>query len=230
MRRNLKALLFLAAAATLAVVASLAPLGDWLAGGIAWIQAHREMAWGVFILSYIAATVLVIPGSILTLAAGFVFGLPAGVALVSAGSVLGAAAAFLVGRFFARAWVKEKIAKLPRFRALDDATHSDGFIIVLLVRLSPLFPFNLVNYGLGLTAVSFRNYFFASWIGMLPGTILYVYIGSLAQNFAELTDGVETGLAGRALLIGGFAATLILTLLVTRRATRALNRRLDAET
>src|SRR4030095_36542 len=101
---------------------------------------------------------LAVPGSILTLAAGFVFGLPVGVALASAGSVLGATLAFLVGRLVARDWVEQRTAAWPRFRALDAATRHDGFVIVLLARLSPLIPFNLLNYLLSLTATRFRDY------------------------------------------------------------------------
>lgn len=229
MSRNAKAIAFLIAAIALAAAAYFAPVREWIAAGIAWTEANRGIAWPAFIVTYIIATVLLIPGSIVTLGAGFVFGLPLGVVLVSVASVAGACAAFLVGRFLARDWVQAKIADLPRFRAVYDATETDGMLIVFLIRLSPLFPFNLVNYALGLTAVRFGDYLLASWIGMLPGTILYVYIGTLAQNLAELTGGgVEAGLAGRLLFFGGFAATLVLTLIVTRRATRALSRRLDS--
>ncbi len=230
MSRNTKPAILLTAALVLAAAAYFLPVIDWITAGIGWIQANRETAWIVFVLAYILATVLILPGSLLTLGAGFVFGLPAGVALVSAGSVTGAAAAFLIGRFLAREWVRRKISGIPKFRAVDEATYSRGFLIVLLIRLSPLFPFNLTNYGLGLTGVKFRDYFFASWIGMFPGTVLYVYIGTLAQTLADLTrGGVGTGTAGRALLIGGFVATLVLTLIVTRRATRALGRHLESE-
>jgi uncharacterized membrane protein YdjX (TVP38/TMEM64 family) len=223
LRRQAKPIAFALALAVLVAAALLFPVRAWLLGGIEFIQTHRETAWVMFVLAYICATVLLIPGSILTLAAGFVFGLPLGVALVSAGSVTGATAAFLVGRFFARDWVTERIAALPKFRALDTATRREGFAIVFLARLSPLFPFNLLNYGLGITGVGLRDYFFASWIGMLPGTVLYVYIGTLAQNLAELGSGeIGAGTAGRVLLVAGFVATIALTILITRKATRAL--------
>jgi uncharacterized membrane protein YdjX (TVP38/TMEM64 family) len=221
-------LLVVALAALLAAVVAL-PVREWLAVGIAWIEDHRTISWAAYIGVYVLAAVLVVPGSILTLAAGFVFGLPLGVVLVSAGSVLGAACAFLVGRFLARDWVAERIERLPRFRALDAATRQDGFMIVFLARLSPLFPFNLLNYGLGLTAVRFRDFFLASWIGMLPATVLYVYIGSLAKDLTELTGGAEGGWARRLLLIAGFLATVALTVLITRKATRTLGARLESE-
>jgi uncharacterized membrane protein YdjX (TVP38/TMEM64 family) len=207
----------------------LLPVREWLMVGLAWIDSHRTVAWIVYILGYVLATTLALPGSIITIGAGFLFGLPLGTAIVSAGSVIGATCAFLIGRFLVRDWVAERAAKMPRFRALDEATGRDGFLIVLLARLSPLFPFNLLNYGLGLTAVRLADFVLASWIGMLPGTILYVYIGTLAQDLTMLTaEPLNGGLFGTGLLVIGFVATLILTIVVTRRATAALKRQLKA--
>jgi uncharacterized membrane protein YdjX (TVP38/TMEM64 family) len=217
----------------LAAVAAAAvglPLHDWLAWTLAWAGQHPHGARALFVLVYVLAAVLLVPGSILTLGAGFLFGLPLGIALVSIGSVLGAAAAFQVGRVFARAWVAERITDLPRFRALDIATRYDGFMIVFLARLSPLFPYNLLNYGLSLTAVRFRDYFLATWLGMLPATVLFVYVGSLAKSLTALVSGdVDAGWATRILLVVGFVATVALTVLITRRATRTLQTRLGSE-
>lgn len=229
MNANIKIAAFVGAALALVAGAATLPIGEWLISSITWIQAHRTAAWPLFILSYIAATILLVPGTILTLAAGFVFGLPVGVALVSLSSVAGASCAFLIGRYFARDWVRQRIASLPRFGALDRATHHDGFLIVLLVRLSPLFPFNVTNYGLGITAARFRDYLLASWIGMLPGTVLYVYIGTLVLDVAQLASGGIAELsAQRYLLVGGFVATVVLTVLITHRASRALSKQLGA--
>ncbi len=164
------------------------PLGSWITGAAAWAERHREAAGALFVAVYVLAAVLVVPGSILTLAAGYLFGLPLGVALTSAGSVLGAAAAFVVGRFVARDWVARRVATWPRFGALDAAMHHDGFAIVLLARLSPLIPYNLLNYGLSITAARFRDYLLATWIGMLPAIVLYVYTGSLAKSLTTLTS------------------------------------------
>lgn len=206
------------------------PLRDWLAFGIAWVELHPTLAWPAFIGTYVIATVLAMPASILTLASGFVFGLPLGVALTSAGSTLGACSAFAIGRYLAREWIARRIASDRRFEALDLATHHGGFTIVFLSRLSPLFPFNLLNYGLALTSVRFRDYALATWIGMLPVTTLYVYIGAAASDLRELfSGGAETGVAGRVLLFGGLAATVALTVLVTRKARQALDRHLRAE-
>lgn len=211
----------------LAAVALL-PVREWLAVALIWTESHRYLAWIIFIAIYLVATVLVIPGSILTLSAGFVFGVPVGAMLVSVGSLLGACAAFGVGRFFARDWVAGRIEKWRKFGALDKAAGHEGFVIVLLARLSPLFPFNLLNYAFGLTAVRFRDYLFASWIGMAPAIVLYVYIGSAAQSLTEIAGGeIRAGTGGTVLFAVGLAATLVLTIFITRKATRVLAQHLD---
>ena len=230
MKQHGKPILLAIMVVTMLVAIALLPVSEWLALGIVWIEARRALAWFVYLATYIIATVLVVPVSILTLAAGYLFGFPLGVVLASVGSVLGASGALLVGRFFIRDWVAKRIADLPRFRALDQATHHEGFLIVFLTRLSPLFPFNLINYGLALTSVRFRDYFFASWLGMLPVTTLYTYVGSVAKNLTDLTSG---GLQGsgfsRTLVLVGLAASAVLTVLVTRKATRTLSQHLARE-
>jgi uncharacterized membrane protein YdjX (TVP38/TMEM64 family) len=225
-----RALLLAIVVAALVAAAAGLPLTRWLVDGASWAEAHPSGAGASFLAVYALAAVLVVPGTILTLGAGFVFGLPLGVALVSAGSVLGAVAAFLVGRFAARGWVERRIADRPRFRALDTAARQDGFAIVLLARLSPLFPYNLLNYAFGVTAVRLRDYALASWLGMLPATLLYVYLGSLAKSLPALASGeFEASWARRVLLVAGFAATAVMTVVIARRATRTLRGRLAAE-
>jgi rSAM/selenodomain-associated transferase 2 len=204
------------------------PLLSWINDAAAWSEQHREVAGALFIGVYVLAALLVVPGSILTLAAGYLFGLPLGVALTSAGSVLGAAAAFFVGRFVARDWVARRVATWPRFGAFCAALQYDAFAIVLLARLSPLIPYNLLNYVLALTAARFRDYLLATWIGMLPATVLYVYAGSLAESLTTLASAPPSW-AAYSLLAIGFAATVALTVLITRRATQLLGERLAAE-
>ncbi len=211
----------------LGVCAVFLPLQEWLRAALSWADAHREIAWVLFILLYVIATVALLPGLILTVAAGALFGVTRGVVLVSIGSVLGATAAFAVGRTLAREWISRKIEAWPKFRALDRALGARGFTIVLLTRLSPIFPFNLLNYAYGVTAVRLRDYVFGSWIGMLPGTVLYVYAGSAAATLAQALAGdVDTGRAGQALLWLGLGATVAVTILVTRVARRQLERQL----
>jgi uncharacterized membrane protein YdjX (TVP38/TMEM64 family) len=197
-----------------------------------FLEAVRGLgAWGPVIVgaSFIPACLFFLPGSPLTLFGGFAFGgtLP-GLALVtaciSAGSTVGASVAFLVGRSVAREWIEKKVAAHPRFRALDAAVAAQGFKIVLLTRLSPVLPFNLLNYAFSLTRVSFRDYVLASWLGMLPGTILYVYIGSTVGALADVVAGkVEKSPAQQVFFYAGLAATLAVTVFVTRIAKRALD-------
>jgi uncharacterized membrane protein YdjX (TVP38/TMEM64 family) len=196
-----------------------------------FLEAVRGLdGWGPVIVgaAFVPACLFSLPGSPLTLFGGFAFGgtfqgLAAVTACVSAGSTMGASAAFLVGRSLARAWIEKKVAANHRFRAIDRAVAEEGFKIVLLARLSPVFPFNLLNYAFGLTRVSLRDYVLASWLGMLPGTILYVYIGSTIGALADIVAGkVEKSPAQQILFYVGLAATLAIMLFITRIAKRAL--------
>jgi len=191
-----------------------------------WIRDLGPWGAAIFLLLYIAATVLLLPGSVLTLGAGAVFGVVQGAVLVSIAATLGATAAFLVGRYLAREWVAARLQGYPRFAAIDQAVAREGWKIVGLTRLSPVFPFNLLNYAFGLTRVSLRHYFFASWIGMIPGTVMYVYLGSLAGDLATLGAGGRTRTTAEWALYGvGLVATVAVTVYVTRLARAALARR-----
>lgn len=195
-----------------------------------WVDDQGFVGAVVFIVAYILATVLFIPGSLLTLGAGAVFGLGFGTVYISIASTIGAFFAFLAGRYLARGWVESKIAGNTRFKAVDEAVGNEGWKIVLLTRLSPIFPFNMLNYAYGVTGVKAREYFFASWIGMLPGTVMYVYLGTLAGELATLgaDDGARTP-AEWVLLGVGFVATVAVTIFVTRVARKALNSRIDLD-
>lgn len=197
--------------------------GAYLPQFAAWVNGLG--IWGpvVFILGYAAAVVAFVPGSVLTLAAGAIFGLVKGVVLVFIAAVLGSAAAFLVSRYLARGAIEQRVGGNPRFAAIDRAVGAEGRKIVFLLRLSPIFPFTLLNYALGLTRVGFADYLLAS-IGMLPGTLLYVYYGKLAGDVAALAGGapVEKGAGYYAVLAIGLVATIAVTAVVTRTARKAL--------
>ena len=171
--------------------------------------------------AFLPVCLVALPGTPLTLGAGWVYGVVPTTIAVSVGSTLGASLAFLVGRYFARGWVEKKIAAHPRFQAIDRAVGAQGFKIVLMLRLTPLVPFNLLNYGLALTRVSFRDYVLASWIGMLPGTLLYVYLGSAA---GEAAAGSDSDLLGRVGFWGSLVVTVVVTVAVSRIAKKALDR------
>ncbi|MCF4970600.1 TVP38/TMEM64 family protein [Nostoc sp. CMAA1605] len=188
-----------------------------------WIDSLGTVGAIAFTALYIIATVAFLPGSILTLGAGVVFGVVWGAIYVFIGATLGATAAFLVGRYLARGWVAKKIAYNKKFAAIDRAVGREGLKIVLLTRLSPIFPFNLLNYAFGITGVSLTDYFIGS-VGMIPGTIMYVYIGSLAGNLAMIgTEGQPTNPTAQWIIrIVGFIATVAVTIYVTRIAQKAL--------
>jgi len=176
-----------------------------------------------FIAIYILACVLFIPGSILTIGAGVIFGVVWGSIYVSIASTAGASAAFLVGRYFARDAIARRIEGNARFKAIDDAVAREGWKIVLLTRLSPVFPFNLLNYAYGLTRVRFGEYVLASWIGMMPATVMFVYIGSLSGDLARAAAGSGAPNSAKwALNIVGFVATVVIAVYATRIGTRAL--------
>lgn len=201
----------------------LLPVKNWLVRALEWTQGLG--VWGpIFVVAlYIVACILFFPGSVLTLGAGFIFKLLVGTITVSIGSTLGACAAFLVGRTVGRNWISGKIAASEKFAAIDNAVGRQGLKIVLLTRLSPVFPFNLLNYAFGLTKVPFTKYALASWIGMLPGTVMYVYFGAGLRSLADAVAGnVETGPAGKIFFWFGLAATIAVTIFVTRLARRAL--------
>lgn len=188
-----------------------------------WIDSLGAVGAIAFITIYVMATVGFIPGSILTFGSGVLFGVVWGSLYVFVSATLGATIAFLVGRYLARGWISQKIEGNHKFRAIDQAVGKEGFKIVLLTRLSPIFPFNLLNYAFGITGVSLKDYVMGS-VGMIPGTIMYVYLGSLAGSLA--TIGTESQLTNAtvqwAIRIVGFIATVAVTLYVTQVARKAL--------
>jgi len=163
---------------------------ELLRSALKWVASLGYIGGLVFIFIYIVSTVAFIPGSILTLGAGVLFGVVLGSLYVFVGATLGAIAAFLVGRYLARDWIGKKIEGNQKFAAIDRSVAHEGFKIVLLTRLSPVFPFNLLNYAFGVTGVTLKDYALAS-VGMFPGTVMYVYIGSLAGDIALLAAKIN---------------------------------------
>src|SRR5262245_57889324 len=217
------ALLGLAVVALLVTLRAL-PVNDWLLAFVGWIRGAGATGMAVFVLAYVVACILLLPGLILTLGAGFAYGVAVGIPLVWVSANLGAAAAFLLGRTLARDRIAARVAGNPKFAAIDRAVGREGLKIVLLTRLSPAFPFNLLNYAYGLTRVTFRDYTIGSLVGMIPGTAMYVYLGSLITSVTELASGAPSGGTAKQLLTWvGFAATVAVTVVITRIARRALD-------
>jgi uncharacterized membrane protein YdjX (TVP38/TMEM64 family) len=190
-----------------------------------WVAAQGAVAPLAFGALYIAATILLVPGSLLTLAAGALFGLVKGTAVVLVAATVGACVAFLIARYAARERVARMTQRDARFTAIDRAIANAGLKITVLLRLSPVFPFNLLNYALGLTSVRFRDYALAC-IAMLPGTMLYVYYGRLIGDVAALAAGARAdhGLSYYLLLGAGLLATIAVTAVIARIARRELKR------
>jgi len=205
-----------------ALVLHLVPVEASLRGLEARLSGLGPVGPVVYALIYAMGVVAFLPGSLLTMGAGLLFGPTWGFFAASTGATAGAALAFLVARHFARARVECWARKSPRFAAIDGAIGEKGLRIVALTRLSPVFPFNALNYAFGVTRVSFRDYVVASWIAMMPGCLLYTYLGSLGRVGAAALAGspVEAYRVGLNAL--GLAATLVVTVLVTRIARRAL--------
>jgi uncharacterized membrane protein YdjX (TVP38/TMEM64 family) len=201
-------------------------LQQQLVGTLEWIDGLGAIAPVAFIVLYILITVALLPASVVTLGAGVVFGVVKGSVLVFAGAMLGATAAFLVGRYLARDWVARRIANRPKFQAIDTAIAQEGRKVIFLLRLSPIFPFNLLNYGLGLSQVSLKDYVLGT-LGIAPGTVMYVYLGSLVGSLAMLgaepgVDDPQAVIVQWVVRVVGLIATIAVTFYITRIAQRAL--------
>ena len=203
----------------LVVAARLLPVREWLESFQGWVRGMGPAGMVLYGAVYVAAVLLFVPGIVLTLGAGFLFGLGRGILLVSAASTTAAALAFLIARYFARSSVEKLAQTSPRFEAIDRAIGKEGWKVVALLRLSPLVPFSLSNYLYGLTSIRFAPYVATSWAAMLPATVLYVYLGAAGRTIGEKTQRSPWEWA---LLGVGLAATAAVTVLLTRKAKKEL--------
>jgi uncharacterized membrane protein YdjX (TVP38/TMEM64 family) len=211
--------------AALIVTAHLLPVVDWLKSFNDWVGHLGPLGFVAFVAIYALATVLFVPGWPLTVGAGFTFGLVLGTVAVSLGSTIGAALAFLIARSIARKNVEAMTKKNEKFQAIDRAIGEQGWKLIFLLRLSPVIPFNVSNYVYGITAVKFWPYVLASWIGMLPGTLLYVYLGIIGKAGVEAASGGGRRSDWQWVALGvGLLATIIVTFWVPRIASDALRK------
>lgn len=202
----------------------LLPVYDWTTRFVETLQGAGFRGVAIFFAAYIAATLVFIPGALLTLVAGFVYGPLWGLALASPSSVAGATCAFLLGRTLLSGVLARRFERAPRVDAVRRALEHEGFTIVLLLRLSPVIPFAVLNYLLSLTRVRLSHYVGGSFLGMLPATAVYAYLGSIASTALDVAAGAESAGPWRIALSGaGAAATLAALVIVTRTARRALD-------
>jgi uncharacterized membrane protein YdjX (TVP38/TMEM64 family) len=177
----------------------------------------------VLVVLYTIACLLLLPGSVVTLAAGFMFGIVWGTVTASLGATLGATAAFIVGRFMIRGWIERHLVTHPGFLAMDRAIGGQGFKIVLLTRLCSLFPYDLMSYLFGLTRVPLGQYVLATWLGRLPETLLFVYLGTTTKSLADLAAGkVAIGVAKQILFGMGLVAMIAVAVSLAQIARQAL--------
>ncbi|MGH9766142.1 MAG: TVP38/TMEM64 family protein, partial [Blastocatellia bacterium] len=220
--KNKKALLIALVIVAIGVGFLFLPVRQWFLLLQSQIESLGAIGPVVFALAYVVLTVLLIPGSALTLGAGAIFGLWLGAITVIIGANLGALCSFLLARGFLREKVERWAEANPRFAALDAAIGREGFKMVLLSRLSPVFPFTLLNYFLGLTRVRTGSYVIANLIGMLPGTFLYIYLGATARDALIGGSDALTGAPGALVKAAGLLATIAVVALVTRAARKAM--------
>ncbi len=206
----------------LSVAISFLPIGQWVKGFTGWVRHLGVAGAFVFIGVYMVATVLFLPGAVFTIAAGLVYGIVGGTAVALVGATLGAALAFLAGRYLLRKRIESFAKKNQKFGAIDEAIGEQGWKIVGLLRLSPLIPFNVSNYFYGVTSIGFWPYLLASFFGMMPGTLLYAYLGAIGQ--AGLGGGGKKGHSPLewTFLGIGLLATIAVTVFVSHLAKKAL--------
>lgn len=216
--RSRKFWLIVGCGVLITLLASKLPLKDWFTTVSDWLKALGPGATPAFVVMYLFATVLGFPNILLILVAGTLFGLGKGTITVSIADTLGAIACFLLGRTIARKRIKKWLSKHPSFAQLDQAVGQKGWKVLLLTRLSPLIPSNILNYGFSCTKVNFWQYCFFSWLGMLPVIGIYVYLGSFGVSL------LQEGLTPRkvALQAAGVVLAIGAVFYTTRLARKAL--------
>jgi uncharacterized membrane protein YdjX (TVP38/TMEM64 family) len=232
MSKKIKVAATLALLVLLAVLVHFFPVATWISRFVEWVRTLGFWGALLYFLVYVIGTVLFVPGTALTLGSGLLFGVLWGTALVSIASVSGATLAFLIARSFGREWTRKRIEAYPKFKVIDRAIGENGFKLVLLMRLQPVFlPFAILNYALGLTRVRLRDYVLASWIGMLPATTLYVYVGTSLKSISDLVQGKVTAAEHwqQLLFWGGLVLSAVLVTIFTRIAKQALESQLGPE-
>jgi uncharacterized membrane protein YdjX (TVP38/TMEM64 family) len=223
--RWLRAIPLVLAAAILVSVVLFPTLRDDLVGFLDWAGERGPLGVAIVGLAHVPAAVLLVPIPFFNIGAGAVGGLVGGVPAAVLGTTLGAASSFLISRRLARDRIQRRMGFDSRLRALDRAIGEDGLKLVFLLRLSPVFPYGILNYTLGLTRISFRRYLLATLLGLLPKTILYVSLGAGLRRVSDLASGdIELGTAQVVLMSIGLASTAVAGIVVTRIAGRALRR------
>lgn len=213
---------------SMVVAFSVLPVEEWLELASVWIDDNPLPGRFLFVAGCMVLTAMMVPGSILMLCGGFLFGLKLGIPIVSVAIGLGAFAGALISRTLAREWLTETFKNDARFKAIDRAVAKKGFMIVFLSRLSLLMPYNLLNLLYGLSKISLAKMTLATWLGMTPAVVLYTYLGSIAGDFDKLLDKQsQSDWVSQLVVISGLIMVVIVTYVIHRTATRELKRELE---
>lgn len=203
------------------------PFDEWMKQLGEWIKSLGFWAPFAYIAVYVVFTVLLLPASALTLLSGVFFSLPLAITYTVIAANLAANIAFFIGRYLARDKIEAKISGNEKFAAIDNAVAKDGWKIVALTRLAPVFPFTLLNYAYGLTKVKWSSYALATFFAMLPGTAMFVYLGAIGRFAAE---GAEKTTGEKVFFVVGLVAIIAVTVYITKLAKKILNQKTDIET
>jgi uncharacterized membrane protein YdjX (TVP38/TMEM64 family) len=205
------------------------PIDAWALVFAARVRDAGVLGAVIYALAYTPGAVLLVPAAAFSLGAGFAFGVPLGVAVAIPGAALSSIVVFVLGRTVLQGAVQDRLAAYPKFRAIERAVEKHGIKTVVLLRLSPIMPFNLLNYLFGVTRLTLGQYVVASFVGVVPGAVLFAYIGSLVTSAAEYAQGVrpEAGPGEAALYWFGLFATLLVVVVVGRVARRELRSTLE---
>lgn len=203
------------------------PLEAWLEAASGWIESHPWQGRAIFFVAFIAGACLMVPGSLLFMIGGFLFGTAWGIALVGVAAPVAAAVAFVLGATVAREQVANAAARYPKFDAIDRALDEKGFLIVFLTRVAMVLPYNVLNYLFGATRIRLAPYFAGTALGMLLPVVLFVYIGSAARDIEALMAGGVDGGWGNVLLIGGIVVIGIIAFIIQRTASRVLRESIE---
>ena len=225
-RATVNRLLVLAGIVGFAILFRALPVTEWLEQLARLNEQHPVAVPLAYVAAVTIATVALFPGWISMMLGGLLFGLLPGLPFALLGITAGAYGAFLVGRALGRSWVERRMGDSLKLQALDEAVNTRSFYIVFLTRFAIVLPFNVLNYAFGLTRVTATTYIAATALGMLPAVLLYVYLGTLADDFGAILAG-EVRPAGGAYWIAAFAALAIVAVIwiVQRAAKRALRQR-----
>jgi len=220
-------LLALALLAAVIITATLLPLEQLLSGIQQWTEVNPSDALYIVTAALVIGILLMLPASLMLMLAGFLFGLTKGLAAVWLAGLVASTLAFLLGRSIARPWVERKIQRKTIFIAIDRAIRRKGFLIVLLTRLVLVLPYPALNYSLGLTNVSLKDYLLGTNIGMLPPMFLFVYLGTTVSNIADIMSG-EITLQRNEWLIGALALIAVVSVVafIIRKASVVLREEL----